>query len=127
MTLGPTTRCGLLGVAGSPSPPSNAVSHLWPGLAPPRTVLVLMLPRSCPGWVFPLPTALGPPCGPQPSPWQPMPTQPLPPATQTEQHLPAMCSRLVAQIHDELLFEVGDAQVPEFAGEPRVAQAAFIP
>lgn len=29
-----------------------------------------------------------------------------------------MSFRLVAQIHDELLFEVEDSQVPEFAGEP---------
>uniref|UniRef100_A0A8C0HYK8 DNA polymerase nu n=1 Tax=Balaenoptera musculus TaxID=9771 RepID=A0A8C0HYK8_BALMU len=32
---------------------------------------------------------------------------------------PILTARLVAQIHDELLFEVEDSQIPEFAGEPR--------
>nr|XP_036847916.1 DNA polymerase nu [Manis javanica] len=34
---------------------------------------------------------------------------------------PTLTARLVAQIHDELLFEVGDAQVPEFAALVRGA------
>ena len=38
---------------------------------------------------------------------------------------PAVSFRLVAQIHDELLFEVEDPQVAEFAGEPRGKQGCF--
>ncbi|XP_042141726.1 DNA polymerase nu isoform X1 [Peromyscus maniculatus bairdii] len=32
---------------------------------------------------------------------------------------PTLTARLVAQIHDELLFEVEDTQIPEFAGTPK--------
>ncbi|OBS70825.1 hypothetical protein A6R68_00650 [Neotoma lepida] len=32
---------------------------------------------------------------------------------------PTLTARLVAQIHDELLFEVEDTQIPEFAGAPK--------
>ena len=35
-----------------------------------------------------------------------------------------MSCRLLAQIHDELLFEVEDSQVPEFTGEPPGAGVA---
>uniref|UniRef100_A0A452TL35 DNA polymerase nu n=1 Tax=Ursus maritimus TaxID=29073 RepID=A0A452TL35_URSMA len=39
---------------------------------------------------------------------------------------PTLTARLVAQIHDELLFEVEDSQIPEFAGEPGRASPGLV-